>query len=200
MSTRRIDHTRTITRDRQATVHVVAPTAATRTPHRSRGIATHTFKETAMVDLKTVQAPVLAMAISKAKWLIHADTHALPHEDLPLPLPAGKTGADYGWPDKMMGAATFQMLADKRITKTSQLIQLAGCMTEDQFQAHFDGDRPCWAYLRRAAAVHTEEFWMRLALIFRLSQEDLPVHLRHGETGAHSDWPYLMMGESNFQM
>ena len=81
------------------------------------------------------------------QWLVHADTHALPHEDLPLPLPAGRTGADYGWPDKMMGAATFQMLADRQITKTSQLIQLASCMTEAQFQAYFEGTRPSWAYL-----------------------------------------------------
>ena len=87
------------------------------------------------------------------EWLVHADAHALPHEDLPLRLPAGRTGADYGWPDRMMGAATFQMLADRQITRTSQLIQLAECMTEAQFQAYFEGNLPCWAYLRRAGEV-----------------------------------------------
>jgi hypothetical protein len=239
------------------------------------GVVTHALKKTSSIDLKTVQAPVLAMADRFTdEWLIHADTHALPDEDLPLRL-SGRTGADYGWPNRMMGASTFQMLADRQITRTSQLIQLAECMTEAQFQAYFEGNRPCWAYLRRAgedrpgsqnrrdyedrlirwqadqwnvnnrilgewllrrepplgpphpppvpalpgipiyppfgqselldAAARDRVWasvmgnWTRQGSAGTLPQEDLPVHLLPGETGAHYDWPHLMMDTDTLQ-
>ena len=267
LSTRRIDHTRTSPSYRtRCRTHRRLMHAAPQPRHCHSRIQRD---GTATIDLKTVQAPVLAMAERLTdQWLVHADTHALPHEDLPLPLPAGRTGADYGWPDKMMGATTFQMLADRQITKTSQLIQLAECMTQAQFEAYFEGTRPCWGYLRRAVEENRPDYderlrrwqadqynvnnrilgewlfrrepphgpphpppvpalprtpiyppfgrselldaaagerviaenWARQGCIDPLPQEDLPVHLRHGETGAHYGWPHLMMGASTLQM
>ena len=48
-----------------------------------------------------------------------------------------------------MGDHTLAMLHGQHITRTSQCIQLALCMTEDQFKAIMQGGRPSWAYLIR---------------------------------------------------
>ena len=85
----------------------------------------------------------------KDKWIIHADTHDLPLESIPTGLRTGQSGASFGWPDKMVGDETLEKLHGQQITRTSQCIQLANCMTEDQFQEVCGGGRPSWAYLVR---------------------------------------------------
>ena len=83
------------------------------------------------------------------KWLHHADNYDLPFENIPVKLRAGESGASYGWPQLMMGDSTLTMLHGQQITKTSQCIQLAGCMTEEQFRQVCGGGRPSWGYLKR---------------------------------------------------
>jgi hypothetical protein len=85
----------------------------------------------------------------KDKWIIHADTHGLPLESIPTGLRTGQSGASFGWPNMMVGDETLEKLHGKRITRTSMCIQLANCMTEDQFQEMMGGSRPSWAYLVR---------------------------------------------------
>ena len=85
----------------------------------------------------------------KDKWIIHADTHDLPLESIPTGLRTGQSGASFGWPDMMVGDETLEKLHGQQITRTSQCIQLANCMTEDQFQEMMGGSRPSWAYLVR---------------------------------------------------
>jgi hypothetical protein len=81
-------------------------------------------------------------------WIDDADTHDLPRESIPKSLRTGQSGASFGWPNKMMGDTTFEKLHGQEITRTSQCIQLANCMTEAQFQ-EVCGGRPSWAYLVR---------------------------------------------------
>ena len=85
----------------------------------------------------------------KDKWIIHADTHGLPLESIPTELRTGQSGASFGWPNMMVGDETLGKLHGKQITRTSQCIQLANCMTEVQFQEVCGGGRPSWAYLVR---------------------------------------------------
>ena len=85
----------------------------------------------------------------KDKWIIHADTHDLPLESIPTGLRTGQSGASFGWPNMMVGDETLEKLHGQQITRTSQCIQLANCMTEDQFQEVCGGGRPSWAYLVR---------------------------------------------------
>ena len=93
----------------------------------------------------------------KDKWIIHADTHDLPLESIPTGLRTGQSGASFGWPDKMVGDETLEKLHGKRITRTSMCIQLANCMTEDQFQEMMGGSRPSWAYLVRCVRKENQE-------------------------------------------
>ncbi len=83
------------------------------------------------------------------EWIKHADTHRLPDERIPSALTSGQTGMDFNWPRAMVGDTTVQMLNEKKLRLTSQCIQLAGCMTKDQFQAFMQGGRPSFAYLYR---------------------------------------------------
>jgi hypothetical protein len=82
------------------------------------------------------------------KWLHRADNYDLPLERIPVKLRAGESGASYGWPKYMMGNTTLTKLHNQQVTTTSQCIQLAGCMTQKQFEKMF-GERPSWGYLTR---------------------------------------------------
>jgi hypothetical protein len=81
------------------------------------------------------------------EWLRSA-TNELPLERIPVKLRAGESGASYGWPKYMMGNTTLTKLHNQQVTTTSQCIQLAGCMTQKQFEKMF-GERPSWGYLTR---------------------------------------------------
>ena len=93
----------------------------------------------------------------KDKWIIHADTHGLPLESIPTRLRTGQSGASFGWPDKMVGDTTLEKLQGQQITRASQCIQFANCMTEDQFQEVCGGGRPSWAYLVRCVRKENQE-------------------------------------------
>ena len=93
----------------------------------------------------------------KDKWIIHADTHDLPLESIPTGLLTGQSGASFGWPDKMVGDTTLEKLQGQQITRASQCIQFANCMTEDQFQEVCGGGRPSWAYLVRCMRKENQE-------------------------------------------
>ncbi len=71
-------------------------------------------------------------ASSTDAWLVHADTHRLPAEDL-------KLGAGGGWPPGAMGEARIQKLRDMHITTTSQLMTEALTLSYDQFLERFGG-------------------------------------------------------------
>ena len=81
------------------------------------------------------------------EWLRSAEKE-LPLEKIPVKLRAGESGASHGWPKHMMGDATLTKLHNQQVTTTSQCIQLAGCMTQKQFEKVF-GERPDWGYLTR---------------------------------------------------
>ena len=81
------------------------------------------------------------------EWLRSAKNQ-LPHEKIPVKLRAGESGASHGWPKHMMGDTTLTKLHNQQVTTTSQCIQLAGCMTQKQFEKVF-GERPNWGYLTR---------------------------------------------------
>ena len=84
------------------------------------------------------------------EWLYRAK-YGLPIEKIPVKLRAGESGASHGWPKHMMGDATLTKLHNQQVTTTSQCIQLAGCMTQTQFEEVF-GERPnwgIWGYLTR---------------------------------------------------
>ena len=65
-------------------------------------------------------------------WLMHADTHAIPDEDLSL-------GARGGWPKGALGEERVAKLKKVGITTTSQLMQQALTMSYDGFVARFGG-------------------------------------------------------------
>ena len=98
------------------------------------------------------------------RWLIHGDTHALPQEDIPHGIVSPHSGASYGWPAQMLGDETSKMLHGQQITKTSQCIQLAVCMTPEQFKALMGGGRPNGQYLIRtveSVPANNEEYQQR---------------------------------------
>ena len=84
----------------------------------------------------------------KDEWVLHATTHDLPNERIPQIFRRGESGETLGFPRRMVGDSALAMLHARRITRLSQLIQLARRMNEKQFQAIFGG-RPSWAYLTR---------------------------------------------------
>ena len=106
------------------------------------------------------------------QWLLWADTHDLPQEEIPQKLRAGETGETYGWPPRMMGDATLAMLHGQHITRTSQCIQLALCMTKEQYEAFMQGARPSWEWAhlcvqmpvvpRTQQAINVPEYQRRL--------------------------------------
>ena len=65
-------------------------------------------------------------------WLMHADSHRMPDEDLSL-------GAEGGWPRGAMGPARIEKLKALGITRTSQLMMQALSMSYDQFVATYGG-------------------------------------------------------------
>jgi hypothetical protein len=65
-------------------------------------------------------------------WLMHADSHRMPDEDLSL-------GAEGGWPTGAMGKARIEKLRALGITRTSQLMMQALSMSYDQFVATYGG-------------------------------------------------------------
>ncbi len=65
-------------------------------------------------------------------WLMHADSHLMPDEDISL-------GAEGGWPQGAMGKARIEKLKSIGITRTSQLMTQALSMSYDQFVATYGG-------------------------------------------------------------
>ena len=65
-------------------------------------------------------------------WLMHADSHRMPDEDL-------KLGPRGGWPTGAMGDARIEKLRAIGITRTSQLMMQALSMSYDQFVATYGG-------------------------------------------------------------
>ena len=65
-------------------------------------------------------------------WLMHADSHRMPDEDLSL-------GPRGGWPAGAMGEARIEKLRALGITRTSQLMMQALSMSYDQFVATYGG-------------------------------------------------------------
>ena len=65
-------------------------------------------------------------------WLMHADSHRMPDEDLQL-------GARGGWPTGAMGEARIEKLRAIGITRTSELMMQALSMSYDQFVATYGG-------------------------------------------------------------
>jgi hypothetical protein len=102
----------------------------------------------ALFIIQALPSPMTTLT-QQDKWIRHADTHHLPVEVIPPALGPEQTGMDFNWPPDMVGKATLQMLHEKELRLTSQCIQLAGCMTNDQFQTLMQGGRPSFAYLLR---------------------------------------------------
>jgi hypothetical protein len=77
------------------------------------------------------------------RWVTFVATRDHAGEERPLPqedLPAvGATGGPAGWPEMMLSRSTVTNMRDEGITRTSQILQLADCMTEDQFRGFIEG-------------------------------------------------------------
>jgi len=72
-------------------------------------------------------------AMSKLEdWLMWADTHALPDEDIKV-----SSGLPQGWPSGMMGEETAKKLHAMGITKVSIICQDAISMDKKQFEAKY---------------------------------------------------------------
>jgi hypothetical protein len=63
-------------------------------------------------------------------WLMHADTHAVPDENLSL-------GPSGGWPKGAMGPERVAKLKKAGITTTSQLMRQALTLSYDGFVAQY---------------------------------------------------------------
>jgi hypothetical protein len=77
------------------------------------------------------------------QWVAFVATREHQGEERPLPeedLPAvGAAGGPSGWPEFMLSRHTVTKMRDEGITRTSQILQLADCMTEDQFRGFIEG-------------------------------------------------------------
>ena len=82
--------------------------------------------------MKQPPEPKGAGATTTDAWLMHADSHFMPAEDLQL-------GAAGGWPDGAMGPKRVEKLRRLGITTTSQLMEAALCVSYDQFVATYGG-------------------------------------------------------------
>jgi hypothetical protein len=87
-------------------------------------------------------------AMTTDSFIFFIDSNALPVEDIPLRLASGQSGGTYGWPPGMCGQGTLDKLHSKGITKVSQILQLAECMTEPQYKARFGGKPNTWVMRR----------------------------------------------------
>jgi hypothetical protein len=67
----------------------------------------------------------------------------LPEENLPEKRTGEppESGTSKGWPSRMLKPATVAAMHNEGITKTSQILQLADCMTEDQFRGFIEGHK-----------------------------------------------------------
>jgi hypothetical protein len=83
-------------------------------------------------EMKQTREPKGAGAMTTDGWLMHADSHLMPAEDL-------KLGAAGGWPDGAMGPRRIEKLREEGITTTSQLMGVALSLSYDQFVARFGG-------------------------------------------------------------
>jgi hypothetical protein len=86
-------------------------------------------------------------------WIVFADTH-VPYEDLDMT--GKKTGGELNFPSALFSAEISANLQAMGITRTSQLIQCARSMDEQQWKAKFQTVWPkrydgAWRYFRRHA-------------------------------------------------
>lgn len=95
-------------------------------------------------------------------WLVYADTHDLPHEDIPI-LKEGDSGESYGWPSGLLGPQSTQRLDDLGVKTTSLLIQIANELDADQWKRVFGGKRlSCERSVWPTRYAGVQEFLQRL--------------------------------------
>ena len=110
----------------EATLHLVLRLRGGSVVTRSKAAAT------APVLLEEDEEHVTST--SKDAWLLHADTHGIPQEDLSL-------GVNGGWPPGTIGPKRLEKLKQLGITKTSQLMRVALALSHDEFVAELGGKR-----------------------------------------------------------
>lgn len=81
-------------------------------------------------------------------FCVFIDTHDLPVEIMPLRFAPGESGGNFQWPSGMMGQATLDKFHSKGISKMSQILQIADCMTEEQYRADFGSNPKTWVMRR----------------------------------------------------